>query len=189
MANLSVKNAGGTTAYIVATGAGDNSDPHVPGHGGNVAHDAVDAGNPIKIGGKAKSSDPTVVATADRVDALFDLIGRQVVALGAIPENSLSGTTAAMTATTATDIIAAQASGVRIYCTSIIVANQHATVGTAVQILDGATVVATVYVDAKKTEGFAFPFPLRGTAATALRALNVTTGSSTIVTAIGYKGV
>lgn len=42
---------------------------------GNVAHDAVDSGNPIKIGGKANDSAPTQVANADRVDAWLDRRG------------------------------------------------------------------------------------------------------------------
>ena len=46
---------------------------------GGTAHDAVDAGNPAKIGGKANSSAPTMVAAGDRVDAWFDLWGRPVV--------------------------------------------------------------------------------------------------------------
>lgn len=46
---------------------------------GSVAHDAVDSGNPVKVGGKASSSAPTAVAAADRVDAYFDLNGRLVV--------------------------------------------------------------------------------------------------------------
>jgi hypothetical protein len=44
---------------------------------GDKAHDAVDGGNPVKIGGKARSSAPTdVSATGDRVDAYFDMKGR-----------------------------------------------------------------------------------------------------------------
>lgn len=43
---------------------------------GDKAHDAVDGGNPAKIGGKANSSAPTNVAAGDRVDAYFDLAGR-----------------------------------------------------------------------------------------------------------------
>ena len=44
---------------------------------GNKAHDAVDAGAPVKIGGKAAANtDPTAVsAGADRVDAWFDIQG------------------------------------------------------------------------------------------------------------------
>jgi hypothetical protein len=48
---------------------------------GNVAHDAVDAGNPTKLGGKASSSVPAAVANADRVNAYFDLNGRLVTLL------------------------------------------------------------------------------------------------------------
>ncbi len=43
---------------------------------GNVAHDAVDSGKPVKIGGKAHTSAPSVVADGDRVNAYFDEYGR-----------------------------------------------------------------------------------------------------------------
>lgn len=46
---------------------------------GNVAHDGVDSGNPIKIGGKATTSIPSVVASGDRVDAYFNDRGIQIV--------------------------------------------------------------------------------------------------------------
>lgn len=46
---------------------------------GDVAHNGVDAGEPVKIGGYAASSAPTAVAVADRVNAWFDLSGRQQV--------------------------------------------------------------------------------------------------------------
>lgn len=61
---------------------------------GNVAHDAVDSGNPVKIGGKVSTSTPTNIANAQRVDAWFDEFGRQVVT-DRDPETGLSqGTTA-----------------------------------------------------------------------------------------------
>jgi len=44
-----------------------------------TAHDAVDAGNPIKIGGKASTSTPTVVAHGDRVDAWFGGYGQLAI--------------------------------------------------------------------------------------------------------------
>ena len=46
---------------------------------GDVAHDAIDGGEPVKIGGKANSSTPTAVAAADRVDAWFGLNGELIV--------------------------------------------------------------------------------------------------------------
>lgn len=45
---------------------------------GQVAHDAVDAGNPIKIGGKVTTGVPTAVADADRVDAWLEADGALV---------------------------------------------------------------------------------------------------------------
>lgn len=46
---------------------------------GDVAHDAVDSGNPIKIGGYASATPPAGVSSGDRVNAYFDLNGRLVV--------------------------------------------------------------------------------------------------------------
>jgi len=47
-----------------------------PGVVAQVAHDAADAGLPIKVGGYAKATAPTAVsADADRVNAWFDLRG------------------------------------------------------------------------------------------------------------------
>lgn len=42
---------------------------------GDVAHDAADSGNPIKIGSQASSARPTAVANGDRVQARYDLYG------------------------------------------------------------------------------------------------------------------
>ncbi len=47
---------------------------------GSTAHDAVDTGSPLKVGGYAKATAPTAVsADGDRVNAWFDLNGRQAV--------------------------------------------------------------------------------------------------------------
>ena len=51
---------------------------------GDVAHDAVDANNPQKIGGKAVTAIPAVVANNDRVDAYFDEYGKLHVTAGGI---------------------------------------------------------------------------------------------------------
>uniref|UniRef100_A0A6M3K891 Uncharacterized protein n=2 Tax=viral metagenome TaxID=1070528 RepID=A0A6M3K891_9ZZZZ len=42
---------------------------------GNVAHDAVDAGNPVKIGAKASATEPSAVSGNDRVNIGADLYG------------------------------------------------------------------------------------------------------------------
>ena len=46
---------------------------------GDVAHDGVDSGNPVKVGGKARVGTPANVADADRVDAWFTNRGAFVV--------------------------------------------------------------------------------------------------------------
>jgi hypothetical protein len=46
---------------------------------GNIAHDIADAGNPVKIGGKAETTIPAPVADGDRVDAWFRATGEQVI--------------------------------------------------------------------------------------------------------------
>jgi hypothetical protein len=50
---------------------------------GNVAHDAVDSGNPVKVGGKAYAPDsgPSDVASGDRANFFTDLKGRLLVYL------------------------------------------------------------------------------------------------------------
>lgn len=50
---------------------------------GNVAHDAADSGNPVKIGGIAETTTRSAVADGDRVDAHFDELGRLGVFLAA----------------------------------------------------------------------------------------------------------
>jgi len=44
-----------------------------------VAHDAVDTGDPLKIGGKASDVAPTAVVVGDRVNAWLDLNGRLLI--------------------------------------------------------------------------------------------------------------
>jgi hypothetical protein len=45
---------------------------------GCAAHDAVDAGSPVKVGAQARSTLPTAVASADRVNFIADVYGRQL---------------------------------------------------------------------------------------------------------------
>lgn len=52
---------------------------------GNVDHDAVDAGSPVKIGGKGVTAVPAAVsASADRTDAYFDDRGFQHIKVGGV---------------------------------------------------------------------------------------------------------
>lgn len=85
---------------------------------GNRAHDAVDSGNPIKIGGKGVTTEPSAVsASGDRVDAYFDDKGyqhnktRPVEDTGTTPSNI--NTTYNNTTTTATSADITKITGAR----------------------------------------------------------------------------
>lgn len=161
--------------------------------GGNVAHDAADSGNPVKVGGRARSSEIAAVANDDRTDLLTDLVGKLITLPYANPENFVSGCiSSAMTGTTSTSLVGAPGAGLRNYITTIIVSNGHATVGTDILIQDGSGGTTLLVIPAAAVYGGAaitLPVPLRQpTANTALYAQNVTTGASTKVSAVGYKG-
>lgn len=162
---------------------------------GDVAHDGVDSGNPVKVGAKATNVEPTAVsASGDRANLISDLVGKLIVLPYANPENFVSGAiTTAMTSTTTTSLIAAPAAGLRNYITQITVSNSHATVGTDIIIQDGSGGTTLYTIPAAAVYGGAvltFPTPLRQpTTATAIFCANVTTGASTKVSASGYKGV
>lgn len=160
---------------------------------GSVAHDGADSGAPIKVGGRARSSEITAVASDDRSDFVTDLVGKQIVLPYANPENFVSGAiTTAMTGTTSTSLIAAPGAGLRNYITQITVSNSHATVGTDLHLQDGNGGTAFYIIPAAAVYGGAvltLPTPLRQpTANTALYIVNVTTGASTKAAASGYKG-
>lgn len=162
---------------------------------GDVANDGVDSGNPIKVGGVATVTEQTAIsASGDRVNASFTSTGKQIVAPFSTPEYFVSGAiTTAMTATTSTSLVAAPGSGLRNYITTIIVSNAHATVGTDVIIQDGSGGTTLLTIPAAAVYGGAvinLPIPLRQpTTNTAIYCANVTTGASTKVSAVGYKGI
>lgn len=160
---------------------------------GSIAHDAADSGNPVKVGAVAIAAERTPVTALDRVDLIADLVGKLIILPYANPENFVSGKTAAITGTSDTAVIASAGGSLRNYVTSVTVTNSHATVGTEVLVKDGTTELFRVWVSgidkSMNSISIQFPVPLRGTAATAINAANITTGSNTFVSAQGYKGV
>lgn len=134
---------------------------------GDVAHDAADSGNPVKMGAKAKAtlSGVTLVAADDRTDLFADLDGalitRPFAPLGGIVSGNASNTDG-----TSTQCIAAQAAGIKTYLTTIILTNTSATM-TYVEIKDGTTAKLTIPVPATGGATVNLPAPLPGTAATA----------------------
>lgn len=189
--NTNVKNATGAT--VAASTEEQTDGAFAPRVAGTKDHDAADDGSPVKVGGRARSSEVTAVANNDRSDFITDLVGKLIILPYANPENFVSGAiTSAMTGTTSTSLIAAPGAGLRNYITQITVSNAHATVGTDVAIQDGSGGTTLYTIPAAAVYGGAvltFPTPLRQpTTNTAIFCVNVTTGASTKVSASGYKG-
>lgn len=61
---------------------------------GNIPHDAADAGNPLKIGGKAVTGAPSAVVDGDRVDVHFDELGKMAVMIGGDGDTNMARTSA-----------------------------------------------------------------------------------------------
>lgn len=183
----------GTVRVVLATDQPALTNSLLTTPAGNVAHDGADSGNPVKIGGRARSSEVAAVSNNDRTDLITDLVGKLITLPYANPENFVSGAiTTAMTGTTSTSLVAAPGAGLRNYITTIIVSNSHATVGTDIIIQDGSGGTTLLTIPAAAVYGGAaitLPVPLRQpNTATAIYAQNVTTGASTKVSAIGYIG-
>lgn len=93
---------------------------------GNLPNDAVDVGNPLKIGGQARTTNPTAVADGDRVNAMFNKLGKAVSILNA-PRELVTDATATIAASTAETVILSSGTGVFHDLTEIVIANTSAT--------------------------------------------------------------
>jgi hypothetical protein len=94
---------------------------------GTVAHDTADSGNPVKIGGKAYTTDPTAVTTGDRADIYVDTLGKQVMVPLASRLMIATGAMITLTTTTETTILAAAGAGIFLDLSWIILTNTSAT--------------------------------------------------------------
>jgi len=189
MANISARNATPATVYIAASGAGTDVDPHIPYHQGQGAAGASTVGNPLRVGGRAKTAQPTAVTDGQAAEVLLNTIGAQVVLNGQVPELCWSyAVSAAITNTADNAVTAAGGAGIRSYCTGVQVFSGSAT-ATQVVLKDGSTVIWRGYLPASATAApvqCVFNPPIRTTANTALNFACITTGTSTIVSAQGY---
>ena len=79
---------------------------------GSIAHDAADSGNPVKVGGVARTANPTAVAAGDRVDMFMDKVGKPVVYPFAPRERIVAANRVSLTSTTETTLVAAGGAGV-----------------------------------------------------------------------------
>ncbi len=164
-----------STSYLSVVGAGD------------IAHDAVDSGNPVKIGGKAIAglSTATLVAAADRTQLHIGLDGAIITRPHGGLEDIVTGN-ATNTDGTATQCIAAQSAGIKTYLTSIVLCNTSATAIT-VDIKDGSTVKVSLPLPAGSGCVFNPPVPIPGTAATAWNFDGSAAATTVTCSMIGFK--
>jgi hypothetical protein len=77
---------------------------------GDIAHDSADSGNPVKVGGVARTANAAAVADGDRVNMSLDIHGRPIVVLNNPRELIGNQTTTITNSTTETTICTAVAS-------------------------------------------------------------------------------
>lgn len=143
-----VQVAGGTAITSGVTGS--------QAVGGDTANAASDAGNPVKIGGVGKTANPTAVSDGQRVNALFDKLGKQVV-VGAVRDLKGKQFTTIYTSTGTTTVVTAVASTfLDVY--GCIVTNR-ASASNLVTFTDSAngSAVFSFEVPATDTRGFMLP--------------------------------
>lgn len=159
--------------------------------GGDVAHDGADSGSPVKCGGQARTTNPTAVVDADRVNFIADKLGKQIV-VGAIRDLKGVTQTSISASTSETTIIAAVASTfMDLY--GLILANTGATT-TKVTIKDATagTTRAVIEVPTLETRGFMLPVDSAIPQATVNNNWTATCASSTTaleVTALWVKNI
>lgn len=154
---------------------------------GDIANDAADSGNPVKVGSRAIAgqSTATLVAAADRVENYAGLDGVQLVRPHCGLEDIVSGN-ATNTDGTSTLCIPAQAAGIKTYLTSIVLCNTSATAIT-VDIKDGATVKVSLPLPAGGGCIFNPPVPVPGTAATAWNFDGSAAATTVTCSMVGFK--
>lgn len=191
--NYTAKEADGTTRTFRATDSGSVLTPQhhvasVPADPfGTTADAAVTAGATGSISAKLRSISRDLVANIV-LAAGTNLIG--IVTPYAARANAVSGTTASVTDTTSTQVIAGVSSNY-LRIGQVTVQNSHASVDTWVLLQDGSggTTLYSIFAP-HGGGGAALTFPmglLVPTVATGLFFACVTTGTATRVSAAGYK--
>ena len=149
--------------------------------GGQVAHDSVASGNPLRIGARALTAAYTAVATGDQADLISTPQGIIITRPWHLPELEWSYAAAAagiLNTTTAITIRAAAGAGLRSYLTGIQIMAETLTNATELAIRDGAggTVLwrTKIPTGGLGTTTINFDNPLRSTANTLLEVVTLT---------------
>lgn len=155
---------------------------------GNVAHDGVDSGNPVKVGGRARTALPAAVAQDDRADLMTDKHGRLLVT--EYPRDQKVEGRLNLTTNEEKSIIEPPGAGLRIVVTEISITNSSTGTSTKVEVKDDTT-AKRVFAAGKEGGGAAPPCPpggfFTGSENKAIKVKAVTTGADVEVHVSGYK--
>lgn len=123
---------------------------------GGLAHDAADtsANQPTKVGGQARTTNPTAVADADVANFITDKVGRQIT-VQSIRDLKTTATITITASTSETDLFAAGGAGVFLDLYFVMVTNTSST-ATEVAFKDAAagTTRFTLSAPANDTRGY-----------------------------------
>ncbi len=158
---------------------------------GTIASDAVDSGNPVKVGARAVSSlaSATMVAAADRVDQVADIDGSQImkplVPFGDIIVERVTNTNGTSTNFTSFSAVA----NTRNYVSAITVHNS-ATTNVFLDLRDGSagSVIYTIPLPALGGATISFPVPLRQPTANTALAYDVSAATTSVyISVVGFQ--
>ena len=159
---------------------------------GDVETGQIDSGNPAKIGGVARTTNPTAVDNGDRVGATFDDLGRQVIYPFQVRD--LHATASATLANgTAATLLAAGGAGVFHDLVHVTFANNSTVAGNtaSVALLADGSIVKTIQVPNGGTVDLEFTYPLPQAQANTNWSVDMEdiTGSTVIIDALFIKNI
>lgn len=165
----------------------------LPAVAGAAAHDGAVSGSPVRVAGRALSANYTAVSTGDTADLVTSLVGALVVKPYSIPALDwfyAAPASGLVNTTTAVQIKAAAASGIRNYITGIDLQWEALTNATEFAIRDGAGGSAIwrfkIGASSAGNRSIQFPSPIYGTAATLLEIVTLTASGAGAVYANVY---
>jgi hypothetical protein len=164
--DVTINNAAGASAVNIQDGGNSITIDGAVAAAGDVAHDGVDSGNPVKVGFVARTAHPTAVAALDRVNGYADVFGRQIT-YPVAPRELSTHNRLALTDANETTLIAAGGAGVFRDIVWMMFSNESAT-ETRVDIRDSTAGTIRLSIDlAADGGGAVVPLPVPFKQATA----------------------
>jgi len=156
---------------------------------GDVAHDDVDSGNPVKIGGVARTANPTAVANADRAQFMTDDVGRLVVVQSHVRDLVTSQYTQ-ITSASETTVLSAGGAGVYHDLTAIVMTCNKNNVQVTLRDSTAGTINFVTRLDQNTRFQLNFSPPFPQTTANNNWTVQLDSGSATLdITVIAVKNI